>query len=245
MSIADLDISGNILLSALPEPDLGLIRPYLEPISLTRGEVMIAANQPIGHVHFLTCGIASITSYSTDSGLTEIGIFGREGMSGSALLLGADRSPYETFIQVGPAEGFRIEAGRFADAVSASGAVRSLLLRYVQTLLVQIAHCAVVNARHQIEPRLARWLLMCHDRTRGDEIALTHEFMAVMIGAQRSGVTLALHSLEGAGMIRSRRGLVVIRDRKALRALAADAYGVPEAEYHRLIGPLSPAAAAG
>jgi CRP-like cAMP-binding protein len=115
--------------------------------------------------------------------------------------------------------------------------LRELLLRYVQTLLIQTAQSAVANARYQIEARLARWLLMCHDRVEGDEIALTHEFMAMMIGAQRSGVTVALHILEGAAMIRSKRGRVIILDREKLEDLAGDSYGPAEAEYRRLIAP--------
>jgi hypothetical protein len=113
-----------------------------------------------------------------------------------------------------------------------------MLLRYVQTVLVQNAQSAATNAHHRVEARLARWLLMCHDRIEGDEIALTHEFIGMMISAERSGVTITLHILEGAGMIRSTRGRVTIRNREMLEELAGDSYGVPEAEYRRLIGPL-------
>jgi len=113
-----------------------------------------------------------------------------------------------------------------------------MLLRYVQTLLVQTAQSTATNASHRVESRLARWLLMCHDRIDGDEIALTHEFMSMMISADRSGVTVTLHILEGAGMIWSKRGRVIIRNRELLEDLAGDGYGVPEAEYSRLIGPL-------
>lgn len=115
-----------------------------------------------------------------------------------------------------------------------------MLLRYVQTVIVQTAQSMAANATQRIEVRLARWLLMCHDRVNGDEIALTHEFMGMMISAQRSGVTITLHILEGAGMIRSKRNLVVIRDRDKLEELAGDSYGLAEAEYRHLIGPLGP-----
>jgi hypothetical protein len=104
-------------------------------------------------------------------------------------------------------------------------------------MMVQSAACAVGNAHHQIEARLARWLLMCHDRVEGDEIHLTHEFMAMMIASQRSGVTITLHVLEGIGAIRSKRGRVIVRDRAKLEDLAGDAYGEPEGEYRRLIAP--------
>ena len=115
-----------------------------------------------------------------------------------------------------------------------------MLLRYVQTVLVQTAQSMATNATQRVEARLARWLLMCHDRIDGDEIALTHEFMGMMIAAERSGVTITLHILEGAGMIRSKRGRVIILDRDKLEGLAGDSYGVPEAEYRHLIGPLEP-----
>jgi CRP-like cAMP-binding protein len=237
LSHADLDLRANGLLSALSDADRALLAPHLERVQLSRGEVLVALNEPIQYVHFLQSGVASIAALSPENGRTEIGVFGRDGMSGTGLLLGDDRSPHETFIQVAPAHSLRMSAAPFIEAVEASATLRAIMLRYVQSMLVQVAQCAVSNARHQIEARLARWLLMCHDRADGDEVALTHEFMSVMIAAQRSGVTVALHILEGAGLIRSKRGLVVIRDRAKLEELAGDGYGVPESEYRRLIGP--------
>ncbi|RYY06288.1 MAG: helix-turn-helix domain-containing protein [Alphaproteobacteria bacterium] len=121
--------------------------------------------------------------------------------------------------------------------------MRTMLLRYVQTVLVQSAQSTATNVTHRIEGRLARWLLMCHDRIDGDEIALTHEFMGMMISADRSNVTVTLHILEGAGMIRAKRGRVIILDRDKIEELAGDGYGVPEAEYRQLIGPLGRSAA--
>jgi CRP-like cAMP-binding protein len=228
----------NTLLGALSESDRALIEPHLQLVKLDRGQVLVARDEPVGQVHFLENGVASITAMSDDDGRTEIGIIGRDGMSGTNLLLGDSRSPHDTFVQVSPADAFRLTAAQFTTAIEASATLRQTMLRYLKTLLVQVAQCAVANARHQIEARLARWLLMCHDRIDGNEVALTHEFMAMMIGAQRSGVTVALHVLEGTGTIRSRRGLVVIQDRAKLEELAGDAYGAAEAEYRRLIGPL-------
>lgn len=115
--------------------------------------------------------------------------------------------------------------------------LRDLMLRYVQSFMIQSAHSIVSNAHSRIDARLARWLVMCDDRIVGDEINLTHEFMAQMIAAQRTGVTEALHTIEDGGMIQSTRGLVVILDRAKLELLAGDAYGAPEKEYRRLIGP--------
>ena len=229
--------STNLLLDRLSPDDLELLEPYFTREKLDVKKVLIAANQPIEHVWFPEGGVASVVATMDDEGLTEVGIFGRDGFAGTPLLLGADTSPHETFMQVDGHTGLRIDASRFLAAVDQSATLRTALLRYVQTFITQTAHSAVSNAHQRIEARLARWLLMCHDRNDSDDIALTHEFMAMMIAAERSGVTVSLHVLEGAGMIRSKRGRVIILDRHKLEELAGDAYGRPEAEYRRLIGP--------
>lgn len=230
--------TSNTLLGALSAGDLALLKPHLTRVPLPREFTLLPANQPIEHVYFPEDGIASIVSDMAASGRTEVGIFGREGVSATCLLLGADRSPHESFMQVAGSGGLRIDASRYLDVIRQSETLRTVLLRYVQTFLVQAAQSTATNAHHRIEARLARWLLMAHDRTDGDEIALTHEFMGMMIAAERSTVTVTLHILEGAGMIRSKRGRVIIRDRDMLEDLAGDSYGVPEAEYRNLIGPL-------
>jgi CRP-like cAMP-binding protein len=238
MSLPGSAFSSNLLLSAMEPDDLGLLSSHLTPVKLSPRQSLCVADQPIEHVYFLEDGIASIVSNLPETGPTEIGIFGREGMSGTAILLGSDRSPHETYMQVDGTSALRIETERLRTAAGQSRSLQSLLLRFVQSQLVQTSHSAVSNAHHRIEARLARWLLMCHDRIDGDDIAITHEFMSMMIAAQRTGVTITLHMLEGAGMIRSKRGRVTIIDRERLEDLAGDAYGKPEAEYRRLIGPI-------
>jgi hypothetical protein len=128
-----------------------------------------------------------------------------------------------------------------------SSPLRALLKRYVQTFIVQLAHgivchvhhqVEVCHVHHQVEARVARWLLMCHDRIDGDEIMLTHDFISMMVGAQRTSITVSLHILEGVGMIRAQRARVTITDRAKLEDIAGEAYGLPEAEYRRLLGPL-------
>ena len=200
--------------------------------------MLVAANAPVEHVYFPESGIASIVSHLPHSGPTEVGIFGRDGMSATCLLLGVDTSPLETFVQIDEATALRIDAGRFLDVVAESRSLHAILMRYIQCFIMQVTHCAVSNAHHPVEVRLARWLLMCHDRTDGDELRLTHEFMAMMIGSRRSGVTVALHVLEGARMIVSQRSRVTIIDRPRLEDFAGEAYGPPEAEYRRLVGPI-------
>jgi CRP-like cAMP-binding protein len=229
--------TGNILLGALASDDLALLKPHFTREKLDVKRVLIEANRPIEHVWFPEGGVASVVAELIDNGPTEVGIFGPEGFAGTPLLLGADTSPHTTFIQVEGGTGLRMEASRFLAAVDQSATLRTTLLRYVQTFITQTAHSAVSNAHQRIEARLARWLLMCHDRYDSDDIPLTHEFMAMMIAAERSGVTVSLHVLEGAGMIRSRRGRVMILDRHKLEELAGESYGRPEAEYRRLIAP--------
>ncbi len=240
MSQPDQPYTANTLLGALSDDDLALLKPHLTRVKLARSQVLVTPNAPIEHVYFPEGGVVSIVSIMAQSGRIEAGIFGREGVSATCLLLGTDRSPHETFVQVDGSTALRIDADRYLAAVQQSESLRTMLLRYVQTVLVQTAQSMATNATQRVEARLARWLLMCHDRIDGDEIALTHEFMGMMISAERSGVTITLHILEGAGMIRSKRGVVVIRDRDKLEELAGDGYGLPEAEYRHLIGPLGP-----
>ena len=225
----------NILLGSLSVDDLALLEPYLVRETIHRKQVLVPSNQLIEHVWFLEGGVASVVSEMANTGPTEVGIFGREGFAGIPLLLGADTSPHVIFIQVNGHSGLRIEAPRFLAAVGQSTTLRTVMLRFVQTYITQTAHSAVSNAHQRIEARLARWLLMCHDRNDDDEINLTHEFMAMMIAAERSGVTIALHVLEDAGMIQSKRSRVIVIDRYKLEELAGETYGRPEAEYRRLI----------
>ncbi len=229
--------SRNLLLRALSPDDLALLGPHLDPVSFVTGDTLVETGRPPDTIYFMESGVASIVCNTPAFGRTEVGIFGWEGMSGIAVVLGAETMPLETFIQVGDASALGMPTDRLRDAIDRSPGLHRLLLRYVQTFLVQSACSTLSNAHHRIESRLARWLLMCHDRVEGDELRLTHEFMSVMIAAQRTGVTVSLHILEGAGMIRSKRGRVEILDREKLIDLAGDAYGVPEAEYRRLIGP--------
>jgi CRP-like cAMP-binding protein len=225
--------------------DLLLLQSHLTRVPLEARQVLVVANKPIEHVYFLENGVASVVSDLPEHGPTEVGVFGREGFSGAAVLLGAETSPHDTHMQVEGDTAMRIETERLRTAVGQSSTLQALLLRYIQSFLVQTAHSAVSNAHHRMEARLARWLLMCHDRLDGDDILITHEFMAMMIAAQRSGVTITLHFLEGAGMIRSMRGRVTILDREKLEDIAGDAYGRPEAEYRRLIGSFGKIAAVG
>jgi hypothetical protein len=155
-------------------------------------------------------------------------------MGGTAVLLGTDRTPHEHFCQV-PGSARRMRSDDLRQAIRQSPSLHLLLLRYVQTFQVQTAYTALSNGGYNIEERLARWLLMCHDRLDGDDLPLTHEFLSIMLGVRRSGVTLAIQILEGAKIITARRGLLSVLNRAKLEAVAGDSYGQPEAEYGRLV----------
>lgn len=217
---------------------LASLRPYLTLVELGKGQKLVTAGEPIEHVYFPEGGVITVVSSLAESGSTEVGIFGRDGLSGFCALMGAEWSRHDTIVQVDDAKGLRIDTATLLAASEQSATLRALLRRYVQTFIVQLAQGIVSHAHHQIEARVARWLLMCHDRIDGDEIMLTHDFMSMMVSAQRTSVTVGLHILEGAGIIRAKRARVTVLDREKLEEIAGEAYGVPEAEYRRLLGPL-------
>jgi CRP-like cAMP-binding protein len=234
--MADISQSSlhNRLLRTLSPEDFGLLQPHLSPIDLKRGDVLIEPNTPIEHVHFPEVGIASIVAVTTDSRRIEVGIYGRDGMSGTAVLLGSNQTPHENFYQVA-GSALRMPSAQLRLAIRQSSTLHGLLLRYVQAFQIQTAYTALSNGGYSIEERLARWLLMCHDRIDGDELPLTHEFLGMMLGVRRSSVTLALQMLEGANVIRARRGHTTIVNREKLEEIAGDSYGPPETEYARLV----------
>jgi CRP-like cAMP-binding protein len=224
----------NRLLKALLPGDFALLQPSLELMPTELRQVMIEPNGPVRQLFFPESGFTSVVARGGGNQV-EVGLIGREGLVGATpVLLGTDRTPYEHFTQ-GPGEVLRIGIDDFQAAVDQSPSLRKLLLRFVQSLLIQTAQTAFVNATYTIEARLARWLLMCQDRIGGNELQLTHEFMSMMLGVQRTSVTLALQVLEGASLIRARRGRIEVCNRELLLATADDAYGLPEAEYTRLI----------
>jgi len=227
--------SANLLLSALPKKDWRKIAPRLETVTLTQRQSLEEADTPIEHVYFPTSGIVSIVAKAPGVRHIEAGVVGREGMTGFPIVMSDHRSPNDTFVQVA-GEGYRLTSDSLREALAESDALRQLAQRFVQVFLTQVAQTALANGRAKIDERLARWLLMAHDRLDNDELQLTHELISLMLGVRRPGVTDALNNLEGKGLIRSSRGAVRIVDRKGLEALAGGLYGVPEAEYKRLIG---------
>jgi CRP-like cAMP-binding protein len=225
----------NKILSALTEGDLSLLTPHLRPVDLPLRKRLETPQRSIEHIYFPDSGFVSVVADGAPDQHVEVGLIGREGMTGLAVVLGADRTPNATFVQNAGA-GQRTTADSLRDAMGKSSTLQPLLLLYAHTFLIQTAQTARANARSSLDERLARWLLMAHDRLDTDDLNITHEFLSVMLGVRRSGVTVALNLLEGTALISINRGVVTIVDRKGLKAASNGAYGVTEAEYKRVFG---------
>jgi CRP-like cAMP-binding protein len=224
----------NHLLARLESADFALLQPDLKMIETPLRKMLEPRNRPIEHVYFFESGFGSVVANGGDAGI-EVGIIGREGMTGMAVLLGANRTPHDTFVQ-GAGTALRISTGQLRKAIAQSPSLKSILLLFVQAFAVQMSCTAIANGRGKLEARLARWLLMAHDRSDGDRLFLTQEFLAQMLSVRRAGVTVAIGLLAKTGTIKITRGAIDIVDRKGLEEESNGSYGVPEAEYQRLLG---------
>ncbi|MGH7004926.1 MAG: Crp/Fnr family transcriptional regulator [Alphaproteobacteria bacterium] len=225
----------NRLLPLLSAADYGSLELNLEFLDLPLRFVLEEPHKPITHVYFIDRGFASVVAASrTMKRKIEIGLIGREGMSGTAVVMGNHRSPNATYMQAA-GSGQRIRTDRFRAAVEASSSLHHLFLRFAQTFMIQTSQTAIANGQSKLEERLARWILMADDRLDGNVLPLTHEFLSLMLGVRRAGVTVALHTLEGRGQIKSARSLITVIDRRALEKTAGESYGVTETEYARLM----------
>jgi CRP-like cAMP-binding protein len=222
------------LLQALPPTDWDLLAPHLTVSPLNLRYTLERPNRRIEEVCFPQTGIASVVAEQPNGRRIEIGLIGCEGMTGAAVILGSDRTPHATYIQVA-GEGYRLPVVKLHQLMVKSLTLHALLLKYVQAFMVQTAHTAIANARGTLIQRLARWLLMAHDRVPDDELKLTHEFLSLMMAVRRPGVTEALQSLEHAKLIRCARNQIIVLDRKGIEKIAGSYYGIPEAEYRRLM----------
>jgi CRP-like cAMP-binding protein len=218
----------NRILSRLSRADADLLAPNLEAIELPVRSPLEGRNRRIGHVYFIDEGFASVVADGSNRPSIEIGLIGREGMTGLAVVIGHDQAQHATFMQVG-GKGRRIAAGKLRAADAQSATLHRAMLDYVYTFLRQTTLTALANGRSKIEERLARWLLMAHDRLDGDELPLTHEFLGLMLGTHRPGATIALKTLESAGLIAHRRGRITILDRKKLEKNSNGTYAPTDA----------------
>ena len=229
------DVPRNQLLQALSAADFRLLKQHLEFTKFPLRQVFEEPNRPIKYVYFIEQGFASVVAHGAGTRGIEVGLIGREGVTAVPVIIGGDRSPHDTYAQMAGAAN-RITAKALREAMGASATLRGLLLSFVHTFIIQTAQTAMTNGRANLEERLARWLLMAHDRADGDDLPLTHELLSIMLGVRRAGVTIAMRTLEQRGLVRTQRGRVVVADRPGLIKLAASSYGVPEAEYRRVIG---------
>jgi CRP-like cAMP-binding protein len=223
----DVSLPRNHLLKALSAEDFALLLPSMHHVQLNLKAQLEVAYQPIEHVYFPEAGIASVVATMTGGRQSEVGIIGYDGMTGVAVILGQDSSPNETYIQVA-GNGWCLPVENLRAEVAKSQSLRASLLAYAHAFLVQSSRTALVNGHSKIEERLARWLLMVDDRTEGNKIHLTHEFLATMLGARRPGVTTALQMLEYRGLVHARRGEITIVDRAGMIKLTHGAYGDEE-----------------
>jgi CRP-like cAMP-binding protein len=215
-------LAKNRILSRLSAADMALLKPDLEPVDLPIRHVLEVPNEPISHGYFIEYGLASIVAANGHKRL-EVGLIGCEGMTGLPIVLGNDRSPNETFMQVA-GNGIRIDADKLREAISQSRSLELALLTFAHTFMNQTASTALSNGTATLEERLARWLLMANDRLKGNDVPLTHEFLSLMLGVRRSGVTVALNFLERRGLISLARKQIVITDRNGLKAAANGTY---------------------
>jgi CRP-like cAMP-binding protein len=229
MSATSLHGNGNRLLAALPAEEYERLSDSLEPVTLRLSQFLFRPDDSIDHVYFLTTSIVSLMTELEDGGGVEVGLVGREGLVGISAILGGRETKVATVQKTG--EALRIRADVLLEEFRRGGTLQSVLLKYTHALMTQISQSVACNTRHQIPGRLARWLLMFHDRAQTDEFELTHEFLANMLGVRRAGVTEAADELQKLGLIENQRGLIKILDRKGLEQYACECYPTVKMRY--------------
>lgn len=225
----------NRLLELLAPADFDLLRPHLQPVTLSYRLPLYENNQEIEFVYFPNSGVASLVNTMANGSAAEVGTIGNEGMVGLPVIFGDRFAPTSVYIQV-PGEGLRLTATLFRNALERSSAMRRVMLHYAHALFNQVAQSAACNHFHNLEQRCCRWMLMTHDRVQSDEFLLTQEFLAMMLGVQRTGVNYAANKLKRSKLIKYHRGEVTILDRKGLEKLSCECYEVSKREYDRLLG---------
>lgn len=226
----------NHLLAALPSGVLTQLLPRMQPVVLELRMVLYAPETPIGAVHFVEAGWVSMIARLEDGLSAEVGLVGREGMAGLPLVFGVESSSVVEALVQGPGMALRMEAGAFRHALDEHPSLRALLFRYGEFMRVQVTQTAACNGNHNLEQRLARWLLMTHDRANGDRFLMTHEFMATMLCVHRPTITVAARILQRAGLIRYGSGEITVVDRPGLEAAACECHGMVRRQYRTLLG---------
>ncbi len=224
----------NELLAALPDADWQRWLPSLEWVDLPLGRVVAESGVELGHVYFPTSAIVSLLYVMENGASAEIAVAGREGLIGLSLLMGGSSTPSRAVVQ-SAGEGFRIRASVITHEFKHSAPVMHLLLRYTQALITQMTQTAACNRHHTVDQQLCRWLLMSLDRLPGNDLKMTQELIANMLGVRREGVTEAALGLQKLGFIRYSRGHIHVLDRPSLEQRTCECYGVVKREYDRLL----------
>lgn len=226
--------AANHLLGVLPEQDYERLLPHLESVLLPLGHTVYESGSRIRHVFFPTDGIVSLLNVMRNGASAEIAIVGSEGVIGVALFMGGESTPSRAVVQ-SAGHAYRLRAEVLKEEFERGGTLQHLLLRYTQALITQMAQTAVCNRHHTIEQQLCRWLLLSLDRLPSDELHMTQELIANMLGVRREGVTAAARNLQSDGLIKYRRGHIKIRDRAGLEHRVCECYSVVKGESDRLL----------
>lgn len=232
--IIALEAKNNDLLSALPEAVLQRWLGSLELVELPLGHVLYESGAVVSHVYFPTTAIVSLLYVLENGASAEIAVVGKEGIVGISLFMGGGSTPNRAVVQ-SAGQGFQLGAKALQDEFNGAGPVLHLLLRYTQALITQMSQTAVCNRHHSLDQQLCRWLLLSLDRLQGDNLVMTQELIANMLGVRREGVTEAAVQLQAAGLIRYARGRITVLDRSGLEKRSCECYDVVKKEYDRLL----------
>lgn len=233
---AHFDPPRNRLLASLSQSDFERVQSLLEPVKLKYRQRLYDADKQIPSVYFLETGVASLVHSMRNGQASEVGTIGNEGFVGVPVLLGDKRAPNCVYIQV-PGIGLKMDAGALTEALEQSPSLKISLLHYTHAFFNQVSLSAACAHHHSLEQRCCRWLLMTADRMEPGEFLLTQEFLAMMLGVRRAGVTVAAGELQRAGLIRYARGHVTILDMEGLKKLSCECYQLSKKEFDRLLGP--------
>jgi CRP-like cAMP-binding protein len=224
----------NQLLAALPAAELARWRPLLEPVDLALGQVLYESGSTLEHAYFPTHAIVSMLYVMENGASAEIAVVGQEGVVGISLFMGGGSTPSRAVVQ-SAGRGFRLDAQHLKQEFDRAGPVMHLLLRYTQALITQMSQTAVCNRHHSLDQQLCRWLLLSLDRLRGNELQMTQELIANMLGVRREGVTESALKLQAAGLITYSRGRISVLNRPGLEHRSCECYAVVKKEYDRLL----------
>jgi len=224
----------NWLLAAMPDPDYQALMPALERVPMPLGQSVYESGGPQGYVYFPTNCIVSLLYVLADGATAEIAVTGKEGMVGIALFMGGETTPSRAVVQ-SAGHGYRLKASMIKHEFERGGALQHLLLRYTQALITQMAQTAVCNRHHSVDQQLCRWLLLSLDRLPDNNLVMTQELIANMLGVRREGVTEAAGKLQADGLIEYSRGKITVVDREKLEKRVCECYSVVKREYDRLL----------